>query len=85
MGRALPFSKFFRSVNVYYLNYGQENQIKAQLLTDIVYNKRDRATLSYVFRIKLTVFMALTNCFRKDFIDFLRFVFISYDFCSSMT
>ena len=85
MWRQLSFSKIFRYLNVYYVNYGQKIQIKAQLLTDIVYNKRDRATLCYVLRIKLTVFMALTNCFRKDFIDFLRFVFISYDFCSSMT
>ena len=29
------------------------------------------------------VFMALTNCFRKTYMNFLHFVFISYIFCSS--
>ena len=83
MGRDL-FSKNFRYVNVY-VNYGQEFQIRAQLMTDTVYNKRDPLRLYYRFRIKRTVFMALNNCFRKIFVDFLRFVFISYHFCSSMT
>ena len=54
-------------------------------MTDTVYKKRDTMGLYYGFRIKLTFFMALTNCFRKNFMNFLRFVFISYDFCSSMT
>ena len=54
-------------------------------MTDIVSNKREPTGLYYGFRTKLMVFMALTNCFRKNFMDFLRFVFISYDFCSSMT
>ena len=35
------FSKYFRYVNIYYANNGQEIQIKAQLLTDIVKIKRD--------------------------------------------
>ena len=37
------FSKIFRYVKVYYVNYGPEIQIRAQLLTYIVYNKRDWA------------------------------------------
>ena len=53
-------------------------------MTDTVYKKRDPMRLYYGFRIKLTVFMALTKCFLKNFLDFLRLVFISYDFCRSM-
>ena len=75
---ARPFSfKKFPLCNYFYVNYGQEFQIRAQLMTDTVYIKRDPTRLSYNFRIRLTVFMALTNCFRKNFMDFVRFVFNS--------
>ena len=46
-------------------------------MTDAVYNKRDPTILYNGFRNKLMVFMALTNCFHKKFMDFLRFLFIS--------
>ena len=65
--------------------YGHKFLIKAQLMTETVYKDRDPMRLYYGFRNKLTAFMALTNRFRKNCLDFLRFVFISYDFCSSMT
>ena len=85
MGHDLFFSKNFRNVIVFYVNYGQKFQIRAQLMTDTVYDKRDFTRLFNGFRIGLMVFMALTKCFRKNFLDFLRFVFNSYNFCSSMT
>ena len=84
------FSKYFPYVDVFYVNYGQEFQISAQLLIDTIYNKRDQkreqtTRLYFVIRVKLMVFMALTNCFRKNFTDFFRFAFISYNSCSPMT
>ena len=48
-------------------------------MTDTVYKVRDNEIW-----FQLTVFMAQTNCF-QNFKDFLRFIFISYGFCSSMT
>ena len=50
----------------------------AQKMVDTFYNKGDTTRLYYGFRVKLMVFMALTNCFRKNFMDFLRFGLISY-------
>ena len=50
----------------------------AQLLTDAIYNKRDPRKLYYSFRVKLMVFMALTNCFLKKFMGFMRFSVFSY-------
>ena len=84
MGCGLFFITFPQCKH-FYVNFGQEFQIRAQLMTDTVYNERDPTRLYYGFRIKLMVFMALTNCFCKNFMDFLRFVFLSYDFCSSMS
>ena len=69
----------------FYVNYVQEFHVKDQLIRETVYSEREPARLFHSFRIRLTIFMALTNCFHKNFKDFLRFVFISYDFCSSMT
>ena len=50
-------------------------------MTDTIYNKRDPRRLYYGFRVKLIIFKALTNCFRKNLMDFLRFASI-YTFCS---
>ena len=46
-------------------------------MTDTNYNKRDPARFFYGVRVKLMLFMALTNCFRKTFMDFFRFAFVS--------
>ena len=54
-------------------------------MKDAIYNKRDPAILYYGFRVKLMFSMALSNCSRKNFKDFLSFAFISYTFCSRMT
>ena len=67
-----------------YVNHGHKFLIKAQFMTDNVHEKGDPVRFYYGFRIKLPVFMALTNCFRKYFMELLHFVFICYDFCSSM-
>ena len=78
------FSKCFRYVNVFHVNYGQKFQIKAQLMTDPLYNKQDLMRLHYGFSVKLNVFMALTKCFRENFREFFWFAFNSYNFCSPM-
>ena len=75
MGRVL-FSFFFKNflyVNVFYVNYRQDFQIRTQLMTDNIYSKVGPTRLYYGFRVKLMVFMALTNFFRKNFMDFLSF------------
>ena len=82
--RANNFSKFFRYVNVSCVNYGQEIQIRACLMTDTIHKKRPIEFFND-FRVKLTVFTAENNYFRKNFVDFLRLAFISYTFRSPMT
>ena len=79
------YSKYFRCVNAFYVNYGQDIQISAQIMTNTVYIKQEPMKFSYGFRMKLMVFMVLNNCFRKNFMNFLRFVFISSAFGSSIT
>ena len=54
-------------------------------MKDIIYNKQGPTRVYYGFRVKLTVFIAATNCFRKIFIDFLSFAFICYTLCSPIT
>ena len=54
-------------------------------MSDTICKKDVQIKLLYGLRIKLVVFMALTNCFRKNFIDFLSFAFICYTFCSPTT
>ena len=63
-------------LNVFRVNGRQEFQIRAQLMTYTIYNNCDPTRLYYGFRVKLMVFMALTNCSRKNFMDFLGFAFI---------
>ena len=50
-----------------------------------IYNKRGPTRLYYGFSVKLMVFMALNNLFRKNFIDILSFDFICCTFRSPMT
>ena len=64
MGREL-FFKIFPLCKCYYVNCWQEFQLGAQSMTDNIYNKRGPTRLYYGSRVKLKVFMALTNCFRK--------------------
>ena len=40
-------------------------------MTDTIYNKQDPTRLDHGFGVKLMVFMALTYCFCKNFVDFL--------------
>ena len=80
-GFQLFFSMYFRHVKVFYVNCGKEFQIKA----DTIYNKRNPTRLCSGFKVKLMVFMALTNCFCKNFTDFFRSAFISYTLCSPRT
>ena len=40
-------------------------------MTDTIYKKRGPARLYYGFRVKLIVFIALTNCFSNNFMHFL--------------
>ena len=54
-------------------------------MTDNIFNRRDPTRLYYGFRVKLMVFKALTNCFRKNFMDFLRFALVSITFCNPTT
>ena len=54
-------------------------------MTDAICNKRDATRLYYDFRVTVMVFKAVTNCFRKKFMDFLRFALIFYTFCSPTT
>ena len=39
-------------------------------MTGTIHNKEDPTRLFYDFRVKLIVFMALTSCFRKNFMEF---------------
>ena len=52
-------------------------------MTDATYNKQDPTILHHGFIVKPMVFMALTNCFRKNFMDYLCFAFID-TFCDPM-
>ena len=54
-------------------------------MTDTFYNKRVPTRLYDGFRVRLMVFMALTNCFCENFMDFLSFAFIYDNFCCPMT
>ena len=54
-------------------------------MTDNIYEKRVPTRLFYRFRVKRVVFMAVTNCFRENFTDFLSFAFLCCPFCSPMT
>ena len=53
-------------------------------MTDAIQNKQGPARLYYDFRVTLMIFMALTNYFRKVFMDFLSSAFICYSFCRPM-
>ena len=76
--KKFPLCKCFCKIRTHFLS-------RAQLMTDTVCKKRNSMRFYSGFGIKLTIFMALINCFRKNFMDFLRFVFVSLDVCSSMT
>ena len=84
-GARVFFSKLFRYVKVFDEIYVHEHQMRAQFLPDTKFMELYPTRLYYGFRVKLMVFMALTNCFRKNFMDFLSFALISYTFCSPMT
>ena len=81
MGR--DFLNYFRFVNVYYVNllHLQEFHIRGKLIPNSIYKKQNPTTLYLSFRVKLMVFMALTNCFRKNFyMIFKNFAFTCYLF-----
>ena len=54
-------------------------------MTDNIFTKRDPSRTYLGFIAKRMFLMAITNCFRKIFMDFLHFAFISYTYFSPMT
>ena len=72
--RAREFLKYFRYINVFCANYGQEFQIRAQLMTNTTYSRRDPTRLYYGFGGKLMVLIS-DQLFSLEFYGLLAFCF----------